>query len=140
MNVREYIEGDLETSKEETAKLVELLYNLPFQLDDRGIGELESDSIYLMGKSWLILRDSTHKGLGAKLATLTGQSVRFVTRGTVRTAIFRDLCPFHRVDLDRPNPKCRKVRVLKPAKELEMEICGDIPKGYTLLEELDVPA
>lgn len=136
MTVREYIEGELESHKEQVAKLVEMLCNLPPQLDGTGIGELESDNITIYS-GWLILRDTSHKDLGAKLATITGQTLRFRATGTTRTAVFKNVGPFYKVDLDRPNPKCRKVRVLKPAKEVTMEICGDIPDGYELLEELD---
>jgi len=131
MNVREFIEGELETHKKRAAELVELLYNIPEE-----VGELESDNIMIWG-SWLVLRDSTHKDLGSKLATLTGQSLRFKTCGSIRTAVFKNVGPFYKVDLYRPNPKCRKVRVLKPAKEVTLEICGDIPAGYELLEELE---
>jgi hypothetical protein len=63
-----------------------------------------------------------------------------VTCDSTRTAVFKDVGPFYQVDLDRPNKKCRKVRVLQLAKEETLEICGDIPEGYELLEELDVPA
>jgi len=134
VNVKEYIEGELDKHKEKAAELVELLEVLPVN-----IGELESDSIYLWG-SLLVLRDISHKDLGSKLATMTNQSLRFKACGLLRTAVFYDVGPFYKVDLDRPNPKCRMVRVLKPAKEEVISICGDLPEGYELLEELDEPA
>ena len=129
--VREYIEKELETHQDEITRLKEILCNIPHE-----VGELESDSIILWG-NWLVLRDKTHKDLGSKLAAITDQSLRFKNAGSVRTAVFRDVGPFYKVDLDRPNPKCRKVRVLKPAKEVTLEICGDLPAGYELLEELE---
>lgn len=140
MNVREYIEKELREYQTKVLKLTELLYNIPPQLDGSGIGELESDGIQIYG-GWLILRDTSHKDLGSKLATITNQSLRFGGYGsTTRTVVFRNVGPFHKVDLDRPNPKCRKVRALRPAKEVTLEVCGDLPAGYELLEELDVPA
>lgn len=137
MNVREYIQGELESHQQKVAELVELLYNIPPQLDGSGIGELEADSIQLYG-GWLILRDSSHKDLGSKLATITDQSLRFGSFGsTTRTVVFRNVGPFYKVDLDRPNLECRKVRALRPAKEVTLDLCGDLPDGYELLEELD---
>ena len=131
MQVREYIQQEIVSHHEEVARLSSLLNELPNE-----VGALESDSVQIW-ESWLILRDTSHKDLGARLATITGQTLDFKVCGTIRTAVFRDVGPFYKVDLDRPNPKCRKVRVLRPAKELEMEICGDLPEGYELLEELD---
>jgi hypothetical protein len=95
--------------------------------------------VYLIGDSWLSIGDSTHKGLGARLATITDQTAVFVACGSTRTAAFEGVGPFYKVDLDRPNQNCRKVLVLQVAKEVTLEICGEIPEGYKLLEELDVP-
>jgi len=132
--VREYIEKELEAHQEEAAKLIEMLRYL-----HPGIGDLESDSVHIYG-GWLILNDKSHKDLGAKLATLTGQSYRFKRAGSAHTVVFKNVGPFYNVDLNRPNTKCRKVRVRKPATEVTLEICGDLPEGYELLEELDVSA
>lgn len=139
MTVREYLQAEIVTYQEKATRLTELLYNIPPQLDGKGVGELESDSVLLFG-DWLILNDKSHKDLGSRLATITGQSYRFEVTGTTRTAVFRDVGPFYKVDLDRPNPKCRKVRALRVAKEVTLEICGDLPAGYELLEELDESA
>lgn len=139
MNVREYIQKEADKHHEAMSELTELLYNIPPQLDGRGVGELESDSIHIYG-SWLVLRDTSHKELGAQLASITDQSVDFKPCGSVRTAVFRNVGPFYKVDLDRPSPKCRRVKVRKPAEEIIIDICGDLPTGWELLEELDVPA
>lgn len=132
MNVRQHIECKADKALEEYQQVAEFLEKFPLDL-----GDLEVDSIFLISDGWLCLQDSTHKDLGAKLATLTDQSLRFTTCGSTRTASFYNVGPFHKVDLDRPNPKCRKVRVRKPAKEEVISICGDIPEGFELLEELD---
>jgi len=137
MQVREYIQKELEAHQKEVSVLTAILHNLPPQLDGSGIGELESDNVRLYN-GWLILQDASHKDLGSRLATITGQSCRFVNPlHSVPTAVIHSVAPFYKVDLDRPNPKCRKVRVLRPAKEVTLEICGDIPEGYELLEELE---
>jgi len=134
MNVREFIESEVRSRRERIKELTEILDHL-----DDAVGELESDSVRLFG-NWLTLRDESHKDLGSKLAAITGQSYRFKLYGTLRTAFFRDVGPFYSIALDRPNPKCRKVRALRLPKEVELKICGDLPEGYELLEELDVPA
>lgn len=131
MNVQEYLIDNMAEHQESISARVKLLSNLPDE-----VASLEADTISIYG-SLLVLRDASHKDLGAKLATITGQSCRFKTVNSTRTAVFRNVGPFYKVDLDRPNPKCRKVRVLRPAKELVIELCGDIPEGYELLEELE---
>lgn len=131
MNIRDYIEKEANACLAKGQCLLKMLGNLP-----PAVGDLESDSIQLFG-SWLVLRDTSHKDLGSKIASITGQSVRFKSAGLLRTAVFHNLGPFRAVDLDRPNPKCRKVRALKPAREEILTICGDLPPGYELLEELE---
>jgi len=130
--VKEYVQDELDSSQKKVTELLHLLIDLPEE-----VGALESDYVAIYG-GWLILRDTTHKDLGAKIASLTDQTVIFKPVSRSRTAIFKDLGPFYKVDLDRPNPKCRKVRVRRLATETTLEICGDIPEGYELLEELDV--
>lgn len=140
MTVSEFIQEEIDRHHAKMSALVEILNDIA----PSGLGELESDSILIYPVDscdhWLLLADETHKDLGVRLATLADQSGRFRVYGTTRIASFENIGPFYRVELRRSNPKCRKVQVLRPAKEIEMEICGDIPEGYTLLKELDVPA
>ena len=132
MNVQEHIQCKVDLALRELQRVSRILEGLPEDL-----GALEVDSLLLISNSWICLRDKSHKDLGVKLATLADQSLRFEIFGSTRTASFRNVGPFSKVDLDRPNPKCRKVRVLRAVKEMTLEICGDIPEGYELLEELD---
>jgi len=132
MNVREHIQNELETYQKKVVAMSALLQALP-----QDLGELEADGILVYG-GWLNLRDETHKGLGAALATIADQPCRFDTWiPSVRTATFRDVGPFYRVDLTRPNPKCRKYKVLKTAEVVTMEFCGELPPGYDVLAVLE---
>lgn len=132
MNVKEYFKEQLEYHKRNIADLTELLEELPKEL-----AELEADVIYDLGYNWLVLSDSSHKGLGAELATISGQTVCFESSShTQWRAQFKDVEPFWWVELRRPKKGCKTVRVRKPAEELTITICGDIPDGYEYLGEV----
>jgi len=131
MNLQEYIKAEITNQIRKVSTLAELLEALPSEL-----GSLESDSFAIYG-GWLILRDDSHKDLGAKLATMTDQAPVFRDQGSTKSAKFQNVGPFYSVDLDRPNKHCRTVRVLRPSKEDIISICGSIPKGLIVLEELD---
>lgn len=133
MNVKEYFKGQLEYYLGETAKLTKLLEELPEEL-----AELEADTIYDLGYKRLVLSDKSHKDLGVKLATISGQSIRFDSSNASHLiAQFTDLGPFLWVDLRRPKKGCKTVRVRKPAQELTLMICGEIPEGYEYLGEVE---
>lgn len=133
MIVKEYFEKELKYHEENAAKLKTLLSELPEEL-----ANLEADSIYDVGHTWLVLSDSSHEGLGARLATSSGQTVCFEDRSpTERMARFSDVGPFTWIDLRRPKKGCKTVRVRTIPQERTITICGELPDYYEYLGEVE---
>lgn len=133
MYVKEYFEEQLKNYEKKVAQLTWLLGELPEEL-----GELEADLIYNLGYKWLVLSDKSHEDLGARLATISGQSVHFNTSPrTQRVAQFTNVGPFLWIDLHRPKKGCQTVKVKTIPKELTITICGELPDGYELVEDPD---
>ena len=133
MIVKKYFEKELEYHEEKAAKLTWMLGELPEEL-----ASLEADTIYDIGYQWLVLSDSSHKDLGAKLATISGQTIAFESRSpTQRMARFHDVGPFTWIDLRRPKKGCRTVRVRTIPREQTITICGELPDNYEYIGEVE---
>lgn len=133
MTVKEYFEKELKYRKEKIAELTKLLGELPEEL-----AKLEADLIYDIGYKWLVLSDKSHRDLGAKLATISGQTICFdSSNATQLVAQFHNVGPFTWIDLHRPKKGCRTIRVRTIPKERTITICGELPDNYEYLGEVE---